>query len=671
MIGFSESFKQAKAPWLARAPFSEYGTIKELLSELFKNYHDYGNSPFTAVGATEHICAQDPNKVRLIRDAKQLMVKSMTMAQQAQVPAKKEDDKISSKDFAEIINSISENARRHLQMCDANRRHAHDDVQQQQQNPPADASDEAAVKEWQKEMDTFLEEEKNWTYQTQQAQIKFDAKVWTKDEVKTAVEKFKEVRRDIVLFMQGEKGSEEKSVEVMDQDVVWTSLVRCLVLQHKIQGTVVLNIDQAINQEQQETLRSIAQDEITCDLHKEPGDSIFAFAARLQSQEALSNWIVQALLPQHEVASELYRTDGTLFRLLAKNLPQSLSLAAQMVAENATRDKRRGGTFQQLVAKIRAAGNIQDSEGNSEASQVNSKLKQDAKPASSKSVSFLAAKGKLERNPQAEVTREERRDKSTSETKTIYKPKKRKAKDSESDDDDVSVNLIDSEGEESHHNTLVGMIKGMQKRMEKRMDSLSNSHKQIAQTQGWQQGGQQQQQSNFQRPQRNQNNYQATTYQAPPFQKGICFRFRDTGKCDIDGCKFSHIDEGNMAMRRQRKSSGPIQQVDFQEDEKPQDSSPQMCSYFLAGNCTRIKCRFSHDQQPPTRQQQRQDSRAFGEPPAGACMEMWETSTCDNPKCKWDHGSFDEWGAMCKNFQEGKHCFHVFLPQGCKFSHSR
>jgi hypothetical protein len=438
------------------------------------------------------------------------------------------------------------------------------------------------------------------------------------------------------------------------------------VLQHKSQGAVVLNIGQAITDEQQETLRAIAQ-EIAIDFHKAPGDSIFEFAAKLQGQEALSNWIVQSLLPPPEVAGEQYRIDGTLFRVLKKNLPQSLSLAARMVAENAARDKRRGGTFQQLVAKIRAAGNIQTSEGDSEASQVSSKLKQDAKPTSSKSVSFVAAKGRLERNPQAEVTREERREKSSSETKTTFKPKKRKAKNSESEDDEVSVNFIEKESEDSQHNALVGMIKGLQKQM----NTLSNPHKQSAPSQSWQQSSQQQQQSNFQRPQRNQNNYQATTYQAPPFYKGICFRFRDTGKCDIDGCKFSHIDEGNMAMRRQRKSSGPIQQVDFQEDEKPQDSSPQMCSYFLAGNCTRIKCRFSHDQQPPTRQQQRQDSRAIGEPPAGACMEMWETSTCDNPKCKWDHGSFDEWGAMCKNFQEGKHCFHVFLPQGCKFSHSR
>ena len=78
---FPESFKQAKAPWLARPTFSTYGSIKNLLNELFINYHDYGNSPSAAVGATEHICAQDPNKVRLIREAKQLMMKSMHMAQ--------------------------------------------------------------------------------------------------------------------------------------------------------------------------------------------------------------------------------------------------------------------------------------------------------------------------------------------------------------------------------------------------------------------------------------------------------------------------------------------------------------------------------------------------------------------------------------------------------------
>ena len=298
MSGFSESFKQAKAPWLARAPFSAYGSIKDLLSELFKNYHDYGNSPFAAVGATEHVCAQDPNKVRLIREAKQLMTKSMSAEQQAQVATKKEDDNLSNKDSDKIIATVSNNVQRYLEKCKASLKQATESIQQQQQNRPANANDQAANDDWQKEMDAFLDEEKQWILETQHVQDKFDSMSWTQDEINVAVDKFKENRRNV---MQRANGNEAKKPEVMDQEVIWTSLVKCLVLQHKIQGTGVLNIEQSINQDQQETLRSIAQDEITCDLHKEPGDSIFAFATKLQAQEALSNWIVQALLPPHEV----------------------------------------------------------------------------------------------------------------------------------------------------------------------------------------------------------------------------------------------------------------------------------------------------------------------------------------------------------------------------------
>ncbi len=58
--------------------------------------------------------------------------------------------------------------------------------------------------------------------------------------------------------------------------------------------------------------------------------------------------------------------------MLKKNLSQNLGWAAQIVASEATREKRRGGTFQQLVAKVYEVGEG-DSEG--EVSQGNSKLK--------------------------------------------------------------------------------------------------------------------------------------------------------------------------------------------------------------------------------------------------------------------------------------------------------
>jgi len=78
---FSEAFKQAKAPWLTREVFPMYGQVQKLLSELFKNYHDYGSSPITAIGATDHIFAQDPAKGKIIREAK-MKIQNIAMKQQ-------------------------------------------------------------------------------------------------------------------------------------------------------------------------------------------------------------------------------------------------------------------------------------------------------------------------------------------------------------------------------------------------------------------------------------------------------------------------------------------------------------------------------------------------------------------------------------------------------------
>jgi hypothetical protein len=351
--------------------------------------------------------------------------------------------------------------------------------------------------------------------------------------------------------------------------------------------------------------------------------------------------------------------------VLKKNLPQTLSWAAQIVTSEATREGKRGGTFQ-LVAKVHEAGEG-DSEGNGEASQVSSKLKQDAKPASSKSVSFLAAKGKLERNPQEEVTREERTDRSSSKTKTIYKPKKRKAKDSESDDDDVSVNLIDSENDDSHLDPLVvGMLKGLQKQINK----LSNS----APTHSWQQRNQQQQQDVFQRHQRSPAGSWIQNDHYFPHQRGICYRFQNMGVCDIDRCKFSHIDEGNTAARPRHQDPGVPQshaqkQPHLQQQQQVHDNL-MPCFDFQRGHCSRNMCRFSHNQQNQQQhQQQRQIQRAANMPPETACRSMWARSTCDNYRCVFDHGSFDSRADVCKSFLMQTHCPFLFSNKGCNFSH--
>jgi hypothetical protein len=73
---------------------------------------------------------------------------------------------------------------KYLEKCKANLKQASDSIQHQQQNQPADANDKAANDDWQKEMDAFLDEEKQWSLETQHVQDKFDTMSWTPDEIK-------------------------------------------------------------------------------------------------------------------------------------------------------------------------------------------------------------------------------------------------------------------------------------------------------------------------------------------------------------------------------------------------------------------------------------------------------------------------------------------------------
>ena len=96
------------------------------------------------------------------------------------------------------------------------------------------------------------------------------------------------------------------------------------------------------------------------------------------------------------------RVDGVLFRILKKNLPSHLSWAADMVQQQAsTTTTKKGGTFQHLVSKVY------------DTLQQDSEMQKDSKEQKKKSVTFghvAAIKGKLEKDPSARLTKEERTD---------------------------------------------------------------------------------------------------------------------------------------------------------------------------------------------------------------------------------------------------------------------
>ena len=448
-----EIYKPGKAPWLAREQFPIYGSMKNLLSELCKNYQDYGNSPHAAIVATEHICANEPGKAKLIREAKQQMTKIVAAKQQTQTSNRNEDlQMLTHVENAEILACVEQIAkaeckRNTLQYADALKAlDEHDALR------PQGTDQSEAFQNWEDEHRKLEEEALDWKLVTEKDEERVSAKRWHEEEIKQAVATFKQTRQSIAGFFKQASQTEEKVNNAEQEiEITWITLVKCNVLHHKSQGAAAVNFGMPLTSAQEDTLKSIAQDEGQCDMQKSPGETIFSFVGKLQTQEKLSTWIARSLLPTADIATELLRTDGTLFRTLKRNLPQHLSWAAQMISSDSI---ERGNTFQQLAAKIYEANENEEHSSEGGLKSVTSDLKK--APPEKKHVSFLATKGRLERNPNARITQEERREKSSTETTTTFKPKKRKqAVNDDSDDDSQTVGVLSHDNEEGEDRVSV------------------------------------------------------------------------------------------------------------------------------------------------------------------------------------------------------------------------
>ena len=652
MDGFQESFKQAKAPWLSRETFPVFGNIKNLLGELFKNFHDYGNSPYVALGATEHICAQDVSKAKLIRDAKQQMHKTMAASKKEMESKKDQDLEVSKEDFSDILSNIAAKAKIEMAKGEARIRNAEVALQNHLHERPDNNASQQAKNEWNSRVQEREAAILGLREVAQAQREKYECSEWEPGEIKMAVNKFKKMRQSIASCLdepesQTDTGMAPVSKSSRSLEDIWVSLVKYLVLQHKSQGASAISFGDALTNEQVELLRSVSQDETNSDLQKSTGETIFSFTTKLQAQEKLYNWIAQSLLPPQEVKVEQTRTDGTLFRVLKKNLPANLAWAAQLVSSDST---RRGSTFQQLVAKIFETADLQE-EG------VKVVTGDDKKKSAIKNVSFVAMKGRLERNPNAEVTREERRDKLTTETKTTFRPKKRKQPISEGDDEDDErvVGLVEQEKEpEEEHSlgSLVGLIKGL---IQSQASGPARPPFQQATRREWPQDGQ--------RP-------------AQERERGMCYNFQDTGKCSRENCLFKHIDGGNAAARGKREDRAPqfghsARRGEYQQRESA--ATQEVCRNFQMGRCSKAnECRYSHPEQTRTRQQQAPYQRqADNRPPRGTCVTMWDTSICENSNCREHHGRDDQTAKLCYHIEERQHCNFLFSFRGCRFSHSR
>ena len=211
----------------------------------------------------------------------------------------------------------------------------------------------------------------------------------------------------------------------------------------------------------------------------------------------------------------------------------------------------------------------------------------------------------------------------------------------------------------------------------------------------------------------------------PPKPKGVCYAFQK-GRCERQNCPFAHEDAQG------RQSPGPAYQPptqrpryeqvgNSQQQQQRQQSQQQQqdCNDFKRGLCTRSNCRFLHgtaggnqtpnnsnnysngrgNQQPNNsnnysngggnrqpnnnssynnggettfKREHRPDNRSEAPQPPKSCNRMWNESSCNNPNCTWEHGNCAEPGTagICNGFRDRKHCYFIFTPVGCRFTHS-
>ena len=673
---FSEAFKQAKAPWLTREVFPMYGPVQKLLSELFKNYHDYGSSPFTAIGATDHIFAQDPAKGKIIREAKMRMQNIVMKQQRANLKPASETTAISKEDRADIILGVTGIVTRRIAKNKRILKETFEEVKQAQQtqnNRPQELGGEDVELEMLDEQQNYQEQIKAIMEEIETDTEILETRAFTAVDMKTATNTFREVQKSMSACLEDTAPAETASQDEVKTrqetpEDIWTSLVKCLVLEHKGLSTVEVNFKMTFTSGEIDTLRSIVQDEATGECQNTTAESALAFTTKLQGLEKASNWIIQVLLPQAEIKGEQLRVDGVLFRILKKNIPSHLSWAADMVQQQAsTTPTKKGGTFQHLVSKIY------------DTLQQDSEMQKDSKEQKKKSVTFghvAAIKGKLEKDPSARLTKEERTDTKATQVKSTFRPamKRKAAEEPETEEEEEeegrakAIHFLDTQIEDPNSlHSLVGIVRGLAAEVA----SLA----------------------------------QHTTQHKP---KAVCFAFQK-GKCERQNCTFAHEDAQG------RQSPGPAYQPPTQRpryeqagNSRQQQQQPQQqqaeCLNFKRGACSRTNCRFSHgnvggnqqpnnnnnysngrgNQQPNSnsnynnggeanvKREYRQDNRSEAQRPARACNKMWNESSCTKQNCTWEHGNCATPGSagVCNSLRDRKHCIFIFSPNGCRFTHS-
>ena len=447
---------------------------------------------------------------------------------------------------------------------------------------------------------------------------------------------------DSLLVPQQKQATQGKPMTQADAlkllKITWNQLVRAVILQNGQKGVGdVKYADTEKTGRGRQALTTLAHDEMseTINMKCMQGESIEEYTCRLQHRERYVRWAISTLLQAPEDTPVLQLADTQFFKLLKTALPQAMLFM--------------GHTSFGHGFSVLAAGILEATAGTA---QTNTPKK----------VGFAAPAlgGRLSRQPGNVINDETRVEEHNKKVTTTYRPKPSKQQDEEEqpsseDEMEAKVRKLMAEVQQLRE-------KKSPTKIQKSADRDDSDAASDGQQQDFDRGTQTSVLISLLKDMQGKISDKKSPTKGTSME---CYAFTRTGTCKFaDKCKFEH--SGGTSGPPPYPSSPP---------KRPRQDSPapkpsRDCYGFLDGYCRKgDHCTFAHNKSIATGNNNRPQRPMLAQTPRD-CATAKRGGVCGDRQCQDYHGKFDERHKLvCRNFQEGRTCHHLWTQAGCCYSH--
>ena len=641
MSAFDVQVKKVQDTWSTRVPWQS-GTDGQLLQEFYEVYQKWGMMTLIpAFSAASHIFGQDVHKAALVDTALQEVSALRKAVKEAEIKAEETKQTPPGQDITKemVLDKVKENQTLRLQQAQAVVQSMEAEIALVRQGQAAIEFDDALIKA--REARLLCSQALTTGvvgYAEKEIQEAMHA-LTTATNTQSLAFLDKLLAPQQKQIGQGTPMTQAEALRLLK--IAWNQLVRAVILQNGQKGVGVVKYpDTEKTPRGKQALTTLAHDEMseTINMKCMQGESIEDYTCRLQHRERYVRWAISTLLQAPEDTPVLQLADTQFFKLLKTALPQAMLFMGH-------------ANFGQGFSVL-AAGILEATAGTP---QTNTPKK----------VGFAAPAlgGRLSRQPGNVINDETRVEEHNKKVTTTYRPKP------PSQQDEEEQPSSEDEMEAKVRKLMAEVQQRREKKSPTKIPKPADRDDSDAASDGQQQDFDRGTQTNVLISLLKDMQGKISDNRVPA--KGTsreCFAFTKTGACKFaDKCKFEH--SGGTSNPPSYPSSPPKRP----RQDSPAPRSSRDCFSFLEGYCRKgDQCTFAHNKSinmlatgsnnRPQRPMQAQTPRD--------CASMKRGGVCGDRHCQDYHGKFDERSKLvCKNFQEGRPCHHLWTQAGCGYSH--